>query len=217
MENDSKAVQVLFEQDEACDFQILFMKNEKDNSPILFFKTPAEWEKWLVKNWDTSKAVWLQLYKKDSGILSINHAEALEVCLCYGWIDGIANKYDERSYLQRFSPRRPKSLWSKKNIENVTRLIASGKMKPGGLMEIEAAKADGRWNAAYDSPSNMEIPKDFLEELSKNKKAKDFFRTLNKTNTYAITWRLQTAKKTETREKRMKIIIEMLSKEEKFH
>ncbi len=217
MENDSRSVQVLFEQDEACDFQILFMKNEKDNSPILFFKTPAEWEKWLVKNWDTSKAVWLQLYKKDSGIPSINHAKALEVCLCYGWIDGIANKYNETSYLQRFSPRRPKSLWSKKNIENVTRLIASGKMKPGGLKGIEAAKADGRWNAAYDSPANMEIPKDFLEELSKNKKAKKFFQTLNKTNTYAITWRLQTAKKTETREKRMKIIIEMLSKEEKFH
>ena len=217
MENGSGSGEVLPEEDAVYDFQISFMKNEKDNTPILSFKTPKEWEKWLAKNWDTSKAVWLQLYKKGSGIPSINHAEALELCLCYGWIDGRANKYDEASYLQRFTPRQPKSLWSKKNIDNVTRLIASGKMKPGGLREIEAAKADGRWNAAYDSPSNMEVPKDFLKELSKNKKAKKFFQTLNKTNTYAITWRLQTAKKTATREKRMKIIIEMLSKEEKFH
>ena len=193
------------------------MNKEKDNTPILSFKTPVAWEKWLAKNWATSKAVWLHLFKKDSGIPSINHAAALEVCLCYGWIDGIANKYDEVSYLQRFTPRRPKSLWSKKNIEKVTRLISSGKMKAGGLKEIEAAKADGRWNAAYDSPANMEIPKDFLKELSKNKKAKIFFQTLNKTNIFAITWRLQTAKKPETREKRMKVIIEMLSKEEKFH
>lgn len=193
------------------------MKHEKDNLSILFFKTPKEWEKWLNKNHSAEKGAWLRFYKKASGVPSLNHPMALEVALCYGWIDGVANKYDEESYLQRFTPRRPKSIWSKKNIENVTRLIATRKMKPAGLKEIEAAKADGRWEAAYDSPANMEVPKDFLKELAKNPKAKEFFQTLNKTNTFSITWRLQTAKKPETREKRMKTIIEMLSKGQKFH
>jgi len=159
----------------------------------------------------------LRFYKKASGVPSLNHPKSLDVALCYGWIDGIANKYDEESYLQRFSPRRPKSIWSKKNIENVTRLIAARKMKPAGLKEIEAAKADGRWEAAYDSPANMKVPEDFLKELAKNPKAEIFFQTLNKTNTFSITWRLQTAKKPETREKRMKVILEMLSKGQKFH
>ena len=193
------------------------MKSEKDNLPILIFKTVKEWEKWIAKNYASSKGVWLRFYKKASGIPSLTYPEAVEVSLCYGWIDGQANKLDENSYLQRFTPRRPKSIWAKRNIERVTRLIASGKMKPSGLKEIEAAKADGRWEMAYDSPANMEIPKDFLKELSKNRIAKNFFGTLNKTNIYSITWRLQTAKKPETREKRMKAIIEMLAKKQKFH
>ena len=193
------------------------MKQKKDNLPILFFKTAKEWEKWLNKNHSSEKEAWLQFYKKASGVPSLNHPKALEVALCYGWIDAVANKYDEESYLQRFTPRRPKSIWSKKNIENVTRLIAEGKMKPAGLKEIEAAKADGRWEAAYDSPANMEMPKYFLKELAKNPKAEKFFQTLNKTNRFSIGWRLQTAKKPETREKRMKAIIEMLSKGQKFH
>lgn len=195
----------------------LVMKSIKDNLPILNFKTAKEWERWLAKNYASSKGVWLHFYKKASGIPSISYPEAVEVSLCYGWIDGQANKYDEKSYLQRFTPRRPKSIWAKKNIERVTRLIASGKMKPAGLKEVEAAKADGRWELAYDSPASMEIPNDFLQELSKNTKAKKFFETLNKTNRYSIAWRLQTAKKSETREKRMKVILEMLSKKEKFH
>ena len=193
------------------------MKSEKDNLPILVFKTAKEWEKWVAKNYASSKGVWLRFYKKASGIPSVTYPEAVEVSLCYGWIDGQVIKYDENSYLQRFTPRRPKSIWAKKNIERVTSLIASGKMKPSGLKEIEAAKADGRWEMAYDSPASMEIPNDFLKELSKNPKAKKFFGTLNKTNLYSITWRLQTAKKQETREKRMKAIIEMLSKKQKFH
>lgn len=193
------------------------MKHKKDNLPILFFKTAKEWKDWMDKNHVSAKGVWLRFYKKASGVPSLDHPGSLDVALCYGWIDGMANKYDEESYLQRFSPRPPKSIWSKKNIENVTRLIAAKKMKPSGMKEIEAAKADGRWEAAYDSPANMEIPKDFLKELAKNPKAKDFFQTLNKTNLFSIGWRLQTAKKTETREKRMKAIIEMLSKGQKFH
>src|SRR5688572_19654840 len=193
------------------------MIRKKDNLPILFFKTAKEWEKWIAKNFASSKGVWLRFYKKASGIPSVSYPEAVEVSLCYGWIDGQANKYDENSYLQRFTPRRPKSIWAKKNIERVTRLIAAGKMKPAGLKEIEAAKADGRWKMAYDSPETMEIPDDFLKALSKNPKAKKFFGTLNKTNIYSITGRLQTAKKPVTREKRMKSILEMLSKNQKFH
>jgi uncharacterized protein YdeI (YjbR/CyaY-like superfamily) len=193
------------------------MKSEKDNLPILIFKTAKEWEKWMAKNYASSKGVWLRFYKKASGIPSVTYAEAVEVSLCYGWIDGQANKYDENSYLQRFTPRRPKSIWAKKNIERVTRLIASGRMKPPGLKEIDAAKADGRWEIAYDSPANMEIPNDFLKEVFQNPKAKKFFGTLNKTNLYSIAWRLQTAKKPETRQKRMKAIIDMLSKGQKFH
>ena len=129
----------------------------------------------------------------------------------------MANKYDDLSYLQKFTPRRKRSIWSKRNIEHVERLISEGRMQPAGLRQIEAAKADGRWDQAYDSPANMEVPADFLEELSKDPAAKAFFDTLNKTNLYAIGWRLQTAKKPETRAKRMKAILEMLSKGEKFH
>jgi uncharacterized protein YdeI (YjbR/CyaY-like superfamily) len=193
------------------------MKHKKDNLPIFFFKTVKEWKEWLDKNHTSAKGIWLRFYKKASGVPSLDHSKSLDTALCYGWIDGQADKYDDESYLQRFSPRRPKSIWSKKNIVNVTRLIAAKKMKPAGLKEIEAAKADGRWDAAYDSPANMEIPKDFLNELAKNAKAKEFFKTLNKTNTFSIGWRLQTAKKPETREKRIKAIVEMLAKGQKFH
>ena len=126
-------------------------------------------------------------------------------------------KYDDASWIQKFTPRRAKSIWSKKNIEHTERLIKAGKMQHTGLAEIERAKTDSRWGQAYDSPSNATVPADFLKLLSRNKKAKEFFATLNKTNLYAITWRLQTAKKPETREKRMQAIIAMLEKSEKFH
>lgn len=189
----------------------------KDNKPIHYFKNQKEFEKWLQKNFSKEDAIWLRLYKKNSGAKSINYAEALDVALCYGWIDGLVNKYDEDSYLQRFTPRRPKSLWSKKNVEKVERLIAEGKMKVPGLNEVEKAKADGRWAAAYDSHRTMEIPADLKKFLNKNKKANVFFDSLNKTNKFAIVWRLQTAKKPETREKRMKAIIEKLKNGEKFY
>jgi uncharacterized protein YdeI (YjbR/CyaY-like superfamily) len=193
------------------------MKNSRDDLPILFFETAMEWKKWLQKNHASAQGVWLHMYKKGAAVISLDRPAALDVALCYGWIDGMANKYDDDSFLQRYTPRRAKSLWSKRNIEHVTRLIAAGQMKPAGMKEIDAAKADGRWSAAYDSPKNMEIPGDFLKLLAKNKKAQKFFLTLNKTNLFAIGWRLQTAKKAETRERRMKAIIEMLAKGEKFH
>jgi uncharacterized protein YdeI (YjbR/CyaY-like superfamily) len=192
-------------------------KLSKSEYPELFFETPAEWRDWLEQNHSLEKGVWLRFYKKGSGVVSLNYSGALDEALCFGWIDGQSKSIDESSYLQKFTPRRARSIWSKRNIEHIARLIAEGKMKPSGLKEAEAAKTDGRWQKAYDSPANMTLPEDFLIELSKDKIAFAFFKTLNKTNTYAITWRLQTAKKPETREKRMKIILEMLSRGEKFH
>ena len=185
--------------------------------PIIAFQSQKKWRNWLLKNHAGANGVWLRLYKKDSGVKSINHDLALDEALCFGWIDGQAKSYDEQSYLQKFTPRRKGSIWSKRNTEKVEQLIKEGKMHPSGLAEIEAAKADGRWAKAYDSPAKMEIPDDFLKELSKKPKALAFFKTLNKTNLYSIAWRLQTAKKPETRQKRMKVIIEMMIQGKKFH
>ncbi|PKP33457.1 MAG: bacteriocin-protection protein, YdeI/OmpD-associated family [Bacteroidetes bacterium HGW-Bacteroidetes-16] len=192
-------------------------KSNNSDQPIISFNSPQEWNAWLEQNHRNSNGVWLRIYKKDTGIPTTTHAQALEEALCFGWIDGQAKKYDEASYLQKFTPRRAKSIWSKRNVDYVAQLEKEGRMKSAGREQIEAAKADGRWDRAYDSPVNMTMPEDFLKELAKNKKAQAFFKTLNKTNTFAIGWRLQTAKKPETREKRMKMILEMLAREEKFH
>ncbi|MES1181304.1 MAG: YdeI/OmpD-associated family protein, partial [Flavobacterium sp.] len=174
-------------------------------------------ETWLLKNHDKSSGIWLKIFKKDSGKKTISYAEALDVALCYGWIDGQKQAFDKLAWLQKFCPRRAKSIWSKINTGHVERLITDGKMKPAGLKVVEKAKADGTWEKAYDSPSKTMIPEDFLRELRKNKKAEASFKGLNKTNLFSIGFRLQTAKKPETREKRMKEIIEMLAKSEKFH
>jgi uncharacterized protein YdeI (YjbR/CyaY-like superfamily) len=190
---------------------------EKKEPEIISFKTPEAFQKWLEKHHDKVDGILLRFFKKETGIKSITYKEAVDEALCYGWIDGRANKLDDESWIQKFTPRRPKSIWSKRNIENIERLTVLGKMKPAGLEEVAKAKADGRWAQAYDAPKDMQLPDDFMESLSKNKKAKAFFETLNKTNKYAIGWRLQTAKKPETKEKRTKAIIEMLSNEQKFH
>src|SRR5690606_33194167 len=134
----------------------------------------------------SSNGLWIKFAKKASGILSVTPAEVLDVALCYGWIDGQRNKFDENYYLNKYTPRRPRSLWSKRNREIVERLGKENRMKPAGIKQVDAAKADGRWEKAYDSPANMKIPEDFLKELSKNKKAEAFFKTLNKTNQFAI-------------------------------
>ncbi len=187
------------------------------NLPIISFASTKEWRAWLVKNYDNSSGIWLKFAKKASGISSVTYDEALHVALCFGWIDGQGRKFDDKYWLVKFTQRGPKSIWSKRNCEIATKLIADGKMQPAGLAKVEAAKKDGRWQAAYDSQKNMTVPEDFLKQLSKNKKAKAFFESLNKANTYAIAWRLQTAKKPETREKRMKAILETLAKGGKFH
>ena len=190
---------------------------DKKLYPELLFKTQSEFFDWMEKNHDKEDGIWTIFYKKGSGKTSINYDLALEVALCYGWIDGVSNRIDEEKYKQKFTPRRSKSIWSKINRDNIARLIKEGKMKPAGIAEVERAKADGRWDAAYDSPTDMKAPEDFLKELAKDKKAEEFYKTLNKTNLFAIHFRLQTAKKPETRANRMKIILEMLHKGEKFH
>ncbi|MEO6902035.1 MAG: YdeI/OmpD-associated family protein [Bacteroidia bacterium] len=189
----------------------------KQDLPILSFTSIKELNSWLAKHNTSSTGIWIRLFKKNSDVTTITYSEALDVALCYGWIDGQKKTYDTESWLQKFTPRRPKSIWSKRNREHIERLEKAGQMKAGGIKQVEAAKTDGRWEQAYDSPSNMVVPADFLKELAKNKNAETFFKTLNKTNTYAIVWRLQTAKKPETRDKRMKAIIEMLTNGEKFH
>ncbi len=185
--------------------------------PILTCKTQADWEKWLSKNTDDAVGVRLQLFKKDSGKQTFTYDEALDSALCFGWIDGQKNSYNEESWLQVFTPRRKRSPWSKRNIEHTKRLIKEKRMQPSGQLQIDLAKKDGRWDNAYDAASTSTIPDDFLKEVSKNKKAKAFFDTLNKANLYAISYRLQTAKKPETREKRMTALLEMMKKGEKLH
>jgi uncharacterized protein YdeI (YjbR/CyaY-like superfamily) len=184
--------------------------------PILPFADANAWEAWLVAN-ATSKGVWLKIAKKDSGIATVTYAGALDVALCHGWIDGQKLGFDGDYFLQRFTPRRPKGLWSKINIGHAERLIAEGRMRTGGQREIDAAKADGRWDAAYDGARTMEIPPELTAALAKNKKARVFFETLDKTNRYAVCWRVQTAKKPETRANRVEALVAMLARGEKIH
>lgn len=192
-------------------------KPEKPELQILSFRKAQEFDIWLEQNNTMTSGLWIRFYKKDSGIATIRYQEALDVALCYGWIDGQVKKYDADSYLQKFTPRRTKSMWSKRNVDHIARLEKEGRMRPAGIKEVENAKKDGRWEKAYDSPGNMEVPEDFMQELSKKKKALEFFESLNKVNKYSIGWRLQTAKNPEARAKRMAEILEMMEKEKKFH
>jgi uncharacterized protein YdeI (YjbR/CyaY-like superfamily) len=179
------------------------------------FASAEEWEAWLEQNHATSDGVWIQFAKKGSGIESVTYAEALDVALCYGWIDGQTRRLDDEYWLQRFTPRRPRSRWSRVNREKVARLIEAGRMKPAGLREVERAKADGRWNAAYDSPSRATVPDDLQRELDKNPGAAAFFAALDGRNRYAILYRIQDAKKPETRARRIEKFVTMLSRGER--
>jgi uncharacterized protein YdeI (YjbR/CyaY-like superfamily) len=184
---------------------------------ILCFRSSSAFRKWLAANHRQSDGIWLRIFKRNSGERTITYAEALDEALCFGWIDGQKQRHDELSWRQRFTPRRPKSGWSKINTQHAERLIQAGRMKAAGLAQIEAAKKDGRWTAAYDSPSKATFPDDFLAALRRNKKAQAFFESLNKANRYAITYRLQTAKKPQTRQRRMETILAMLARGEAFH
>jgi uncharacterized protein YdeI (YjbR/CyaY-like superfamily) len=180
---------------------------------ILHFRSPAEFRKWLAKNHRRPEGIWLRICKKDSKEPSVTYAQALDEALCFGWIDGQKQRHDESSWLQKFTPRRRKSGWSKINTQHAERLITASRMKPAGHAEIDAAKKDGRWSAAYDSPSKSTIPEDFLAALRKNKKAYAFFESLNKANLYAIAYRCRPRKN----QKRMETILIMMARGEAFH
>jgi uncharacterized protein YdeI (YjbR/CyaY-like superfamily) len=181
------------------------------------FKTTKDFSDWLEKNHAKSDGLWLRIAKKNSGIRSITYAEALEVALCYGWIDALKLPENEKTWLQRFLPRRPKSLWSKINRERAVGLIESGRMHAAGIAEIERAKRDGRWDAAYDPPSRATVPADFQQELDSNPRAKAFFEALDRINRFAIIWRIQTATTAEARQRRVRALLEMLEKGKKLH
>jgi len=177
--------------------------------PIRLFKTPAAWEKWLEANHAKSKGIWMQIAKKDGGLSSATYQEALDVALCYGWIDGQKRPCDDRTWLQRFTPRGPRSVWSKINTGKADALITAGRMRAAGLAAIEGAKASGRWESAYQPWSNPDIPPDLQAALDARPNAKAFFETLRGGNRYGVIYRVTTAKKPETRAKRIADFIAM--------
>jgi uncharacterized protein YdeI (YjbR/CyaY-like superfamily) len=192
------------------------MEMHKD-LPIIFFKDFDSWLEWLEKNFSDTKGIWIKFAKKASNIPSITYEEAREGALMYGWIDGLKNALDENYYTLRFTPRRPKGVWSKINCKIVENLIKEGKMKPSGLREVENARKDGRWDAAYESQSKITVPEDFEKALNKKPKAKAFFLTINSTNRYAFLYRIHTAKKPETRAARIERFVSMLENGEVFY
>ena len=179
------------------------------------FVSREAWEAFLEERHATSDGLWLKIAKKGSGIESVTYDQAVEVALCYGWIDGQVRRFDESYYLQRFTPRRPRSKWSKVNREKVAELIERDEMKDAGLREVERAKADGRWDAAYDPPSTAAVPDDLLRELEKNEQAREFFSELDRRNRYAILYQIQDAKRPETRARRIARYVAMLAEREK--
>ncbi|MDE2220052.1 MAG: YdeI/OmpD-associated family protein [Gammaproteobacteria bacterium] len=181
------------------------------------FRSATDFRQWLSLEHSKSNGVMLRICRKGSGLATVSYAEALDVALCFGWIDGQKLPLDGKSWLQRFTPRRPRSAWSRRNTEHVERLMQSGAMTAAGLKEAEAAKADGRWRAAYDPQASAKAPKELLAALSGNARARAFYATLNRANLYAIAYRLQTAKKPETRAKRLEAIVDMLARGERFH
>jgi uncharacterized protein YdeI (YjbR/CyaY-like superfamily) len=189
----------------------------KDGKPILFFATQDEWEAWLDAEHAGSDGVWLKFAKKGSGVETVVYAEALEVALCYGWIDSQVKTLDERFYLQKFTPRRAKSKWSRINRDKIEELTKQGRMKPAGLEQVELAKADGRWEAASAPPSSMEVPDDLRAALDASPKAAEFWAGLNKSNRFAILYQLQDAKKPETRARRLEKFVGMLERREKLY
>ena len=185
--------------------------------PVLHFEDAHAWAAWLDEHHANSPGAWLRLAKKAGPLTSPSYAEALDEALRYGWIDSQKKTFDEHSWIQKFGPRKPKGLWSKINRDKIAALEAAGRMMPAGIREVERAKADGRWDAAYDSQSNATVPDDFQAALDANPAARDFFATLNSANRYAVLFRIQTAKKPETRTRRIETLVAMLERGEKIH
>ena len=189
----------------------------KPELPIIPFPSRDAWAAWLDEHHATSDGVWLKIAKKGSGIETVSYAEALDAALCYDWIDGQKDRLDQRHWLQRFTPRRPRSKWSKVNRQKATELVEKGEMMPSGLREVERAKADGRWEAAYDAQSTATVPDDVRRELEINRKALEFFSKLDSRNRYAILYQIQDAKKPETRARRIEKYVVMLAEQKKLY
>jgi uncharacterized protein YdeI (YjbR/CyaY-like superfamily) len=185
--------------------------------PVRSFRSRAAWDTWLAKNHERSRGIVVKVAKKGSGIASVTLPDLLQVALSYGWIDGIRKAFDEDWFLQKYSPRRPTSNWSQINRASALELIDRGEMKPAGLREVERAKADGRWEAASPPVSTAEVPPDLAAAFTKNAKARSFFETLDSQNRYSILYRLHTAKKPETRARRLEQFVSMLANGEKIH
>lgn len=185
--------------------------------PVILFETREQFHDWLDKNHTSSTGIWLKLAKKASTIPTVSYEDAVQEALCYGWIDSLLNAYDENFKLQKFSPRKARSVWSKTNIDRVDLLLKAHKIQPAGQAAIDIAKQNGTWDNAYDGSATMTVPEDFQAALDQNPRAKTFFATLNKTNTYAFCWRVRTAKKPETRKARIEKFITMLSNGEKLY
>jgi uncharacterized protein YdeI (YjbR/CyaY-like superfamily) len=193
------------------------MKAPAPELPVILFDDQAAWAAWLDEHHADSPGVWLRLAKKGAPYASVSYAEALDEALCYGWIDSQKKTFDQHSFLQKFGPRGARSIWSKVNREKIRALTEAGRMKPAGIQAVESAKADGRWDAAYDPASTATVPDDLQAALDANPRAKEFFATLTGANRYAILFRVQTARKPETRAKRIATVVEMLERNEKIH
>ena len=188
-----------------------------DDPPVLPFPSREAWREWLGTHHGSENGVWIKVAKKASGIDSVTHAEALEVALCYGWIDGTRKRLDDDWFIQRFTPRRARSRWSKVNVAKATELIEKGEMQPAGLAEVERAKADGRWDAAYEPPSKATVPEDLRRALDEHPRARSFFSDLDARNRFAILYRIEEAKRPETRARRIGKFVEMLRRGEKLY
>jgi len=185
--------------------------------PVLPFPTSESWDEWLAEHHESSDGLWVKIAKKATGIETVAYPEVLEIALSYGWIDGQRRALDETWFLQKFTPRRARSRWSRINRDKAIELIDSGRMKPAGVREVERAKADGRWDAAYASPSNIDVPDDLERELEADPAAREFFESLDSQNRYAILYRLHDAKRPETRARRLEQYVTMLKEGRKLH
>jgi uncharacterized protein YdeI (YjbR/CyaY-like superfamily) len=190
---------------------------KKSELPQLRFESAEAWDEWLAQNHDSAAGVWMMIAKKGTGVSTVAYPEVLDLAISHGWIDGQRKALDETFFLQKFSPRGPRSRWSQINREKATRMIESGEMKPAGLREVERAKADGRWDAAYAPQSRAKVPDDLREALDANPPAREFFGTLNSQNRYSILYRVNDAKRPDTRARRIAQFVEMLARGEKLY
>ena len=189
----------------------------RDSLPVISFESSAAWESWLEAEHASSPGVWLKIAKKGRGSATVSYADALTAALCFGWIDGQKGRLDDDYWLQRFTPRKPGSRWSRVNTDKAAELITAGRMRPAGLAEVERAKADGRWAAAYESQATMAVPDDLAAELARNEPAREFFETLNSVNRYAVLYRITSAQRPETRARQIAKYVAMLAEHKKIY